>query len=669
MQWELDFRNTRLDCRDRSHVYVCKVGGNRDLMLSPPFPLCHLLGTILPVEPFEEGEIICEDDKLTASLEKLYFEGEITYWVGGRIPERHAITVGLGKGNLGEMFYIKDNCAMSRGKAKPFVRFDQVCAQFDATWVKECLRSCQDHHTSSCSISSSSLKGLHVIDCRTRTIVESRPSCEYVALSYVWSQAGTDQPDSVPVCLENAPNVIKDSIEVTLQLGFQYLWVDRYCIKEKDRLWQIGHMDVVYAHAQLTIIAAGDGDGLPGVNGTPRESHPYLKFGDFELIPTLPNLKQQLLKTEWDTRGWTYQEGVLSTRKLIFTQVQVYYECPRLAKAESVHVYHGYDAAPHMDDIILPDLIFRSPKTYKYGFMAHVSEFSKRNLTFDRDKLRAMQGILSAFAKSREPTFNFLGIPIVGQWDEATSHVQIQAKDSFFYGLCWSHGINTTARRVTMHPSWTWAGWTGGHIEELIQCTSVDYVPRKMWSDVWTSKSTGEMFEFPGHDTIQSFLSRHREDYYFLSVSAPTAEFEVVQLNYASLAKNASMTFYYRPSRSFQRVDARIWRIRAGDGYYAKYDVSSSRSAYFKISPDRELGDASQFKASKGIVIGSYYDDSLILWILLLEDKGGHYERFGICIMREMCWRDGNSIVLGNEIVEEWWEEVKQAPWPLTKIG
>lgn len=69
-----------------------------------------------------------------------------------------------------------------------------------------------------------------------------------------------DEEKSIP---ENCPKVINDSIEVTLLLNLRYLWVDKYCINQtdaKEKHDQIRHMDLVYANAQATIIAAASAD-------------------------------------------------------------------------------------------------------------------------------------------------------------------------------------------------------------------------------------------------------------------------------------------------------------------------------------------------------------------------------------------------------------------------
>ena len=122
------------------------------------------------------------------------------------------------------------------------------------------------------------------------------------SLSYVWGQSPSATLESVTdyayqPTLHELPKVIEDSIEVTLRLGFQYLWVDRYCINQSDKEDQhnqIRQMDLIYSNAEFTIIAAagnGPHHGLPGVRGTLRKYHPCFSFSGRTLIPTLPHAR------------------------------------------------------------------------------------------------------------------------------------------------------------------------------------------------------------------------------------------------------------------------------------------------------------------------------------------------------------------------------------------
>ena len=102
---------------------------------------------------------------------------------------------------------------------------------------------------------------------------------------------------------------------------------------------QIQKMDVIYGFAALTIIAAaGDGPehGLPGV-WQPRtaQRHTFRIGGKTLVVPDF-DLPRQILESRWNTRGWTYQEAYLSTRRLVFTDRMVYFHCRAMHCPENI---------------------------------------------------------------------------------------------------------------------------------------------------------------------------------------------------------------------------------------------------------------------------------------------------------------------------------------------
>lgn len=119
--------------------------------------------------------------------------------------------------------------------------------------------------------------------------------------------------------------------------------MDRLCIEDssEDRHHQINQMDRIYASAALTIVAAFGSDadaGLPGVGSTPRKGQSRLKIGDTTIISTIADPYQAIRTSTWAIRAWTLQEAVLSRRRLVFTDEQVYFECNAINVTESVNV-------------------------------------------------------------------------------------------------------------------------------------------------------------------------------------------------------------------------------------------------------------------------------------------------------------------------------------------
>jgi len=88
-----------------------------------------------------------------------------------------------------------------------------------------------------------SLPGFRAINCKKLPlVVEERSWSEkYVALSYVWGPPSGDWP-----------KIVLDAVEVTKQLGEQYLWVDRLCINQsnlQEKQFLISKMDAIYEGA------------------------------------------------------------------------------------------------------------------------------------------------------------------------------------------------------------------------------------------------------------------------------------------------------------------------------------------------------------------------------------------------------------------------------------
>ncbi|PMD16818.1 HET-domain-containing protein, partial [Hyaloscypha hepaticicola] len=209
----------------------------------------------------------------------------------------------------------------------------------------ECMAYCSENHRQTCStMETSPIESLRVIDCQTRTIIQAPPGCQYVALSYVWGPSTTPskntEAQNIPPTIQNEPKTISDAIHVTLKLGIRYLWIDRYCIDQSNKDEKhntIRVMDLIYSNARLTIITtAGENPdyGLPGVRGTVRRVQPRLEVGEHCLVSTLPHPNMSVNNSTWASRGWTYQEGLLSKRRLVFTDHQILYECNGMHCAE-----------------------------------------------------------------------------------------------------------------------------------------------------------------------------------------------------------------------------------------------------------------------------------------------------------------------------------------------
>ncbi|ORY05475.1 heterokaryon incompatibility, partial [Clohesyomyces aquaticus] len=163
----------------------------------------------------------------------------------------------------------------------------------------------------------------------------------YATLSYVW---GAAQEAVIPILTagktlqdlpQSLPNNIEDTLTVTSKLGIRYLWIDRYCINQRDAdevAIQTSIMHQIYRDSVFTIIAACGEDpsyGLPGVGKQRKLDPAFLPFTveDYTYQPVWWDAKKLISSSKWVTRGWTYQEQRFARRRIYFSDNGACFPC------------------------------------------------------------------------------------------------------------------------------------------------------------------------------------------------------------------------------------------------------------------------------------------------------------------------------------------------------
>jgi hypothetical protein len=238
-------------------------------------------------------------------------------------------------------------------------------------------------------------------------------------------------------------------------------------------------MDQIYENAILTIVdAAGDHDdyGLAGCGTTPlrrREKQPVARVGSRTYTWTLLGVACAVNISPWVTRGWTFQEGLLSTRCLFFTKKQVYFVCKKGSECETVP---RRPSANYFKDKIKLSSLFKTDQSMvsdtvyearqKKGYLADlvnlIDMYAARSLTDDSDALDAFRGILS-----RCHLHTYWGIPFIKFTQllrsRRTEKLPADFSDpgnvtaAFLAGLAWMPTARATKHRTCM-PSWSWLG-------------------------------------------------------------------------------------------------------------------------------------------------------------------------------------------------------------------
>jgi hypothetical protein len=199
-------------------------------------------------------------------------------------------------------------------------------------------------------------------------------------------------------------------------------------------------MDAVYSQAQLTIIAAAGSDpthGLPGVRSRPRLPQQQLTIGGVTFVQ-IKYPPRDFNLHPWASRAWTYQEGLLSRRKLIFTDHGVFYACNQTHGAECIKKYHSRT-------VLEPGPFAEMTRLhYDLTYETMIKEYTSRTLSFDSDALNACLGIL----KAKE---------IVHVWGVRMTMDVVARR----YALSLCFVCDRASRRRPAFPSWSWAGWNG----------------------------------------------------------------------------------------------------------------------------------------------------------------------------------------------------------------
>ncbi|KAH8587152.1 hypothetical protein B0O99DRAFT_665474 [Bisporella sp. PMI_857] len=170
----------------------------------------------------------------------------------------------------------------------------------------------------------------------------------------------------------------------------------------------------------------------------------------------------------WATRGWTYQEGVLSNRCLVFTREQILPLLSLHLPSKSGKYYHFAD---YMLSGIFRGDMYRVPEL-QYGFQSedtnsltkeietingNIRGYTSRNLTDPGDSLNAFLGVSSSISK-KDGVYLMLGIPV---WAGPFADDQPGLQHTFALSISiWFH-LGKPIEAISQFPSWSWIGWEG----------------------------------------------------------------------------------------------------------------------------------------------------------------------------------------------------------------
>jgi hypothetical protein len=248
------------------------------------------------------------------------------------------------------------------------------------------------------------------------------------------------------------PLTHREAILTTLFLGVRFLWIDSMCIIQDDAHdWEAeaARMSSVYANSLLTLAATSSSGPQEGLLNPYQSGFHTVLDGDKVMLRMETHQTIDTPSAPLNTRGWTLQETVLSPRSVCFGKDQWLWRCASRHATEDGFVDEDSSHGGGGFGLIQMASIAREGagadgRAYFRHWYALAANYSRRGLTFRRDKLGAIAGLAGAFTKHTGCTY------VAGLWAEDIA-----------VGLMW----NATSRGVTREagaiPSWSWTSVDG----------------------------------------------------------------------------------------------------------------------------------------------------------------------------------------------------------------
>ncbi|KAH7065066.1 heterokaryon incompatibility protein-domain-containing protein [Macrophomina phaseolina] len=336
------------------------------------------------------------------------------------------------------------------------------------------------------------------------------PYGRYVALTYCWGTRAftTLTPESQAsmvrgIDVAKIPQTIRDAIRITRLLGIRYLWVDSLCIFQgtsaqarRDWTEQSQQMANVYKNATLTIGSDTAEDAYQGfeyADGSINESLALLPSTWSSLKTNNPmfigpdGVQAGVPFPKLHTRGWTFQERLLSTRYFTFGSEGMFWECTQVRQYDNACLWHSYEELSQK----LPE----SPTFDDWHFL--LGEYSDKQLTKSEDRLVALAGLRAHFLRLR----GVQDTDLAGLW-----------RSNLSWDLLWDLRFGCRNDSISMAPSWSWTSTCSPVSWSFAGCWRTEHVCHSECASIVDatakSHSIGPTFKIEGRIKLSGFVSK-----------------------------------------------------------------------------------------------------------------------------------------------------------------
>ena len=342
-------------------------------------------------------------------------------------------------------------------------------------WVKECQNrhiECRNKGTTKLPTRLLRISSDDVFLIETSSQIST--TIHYMTLSHRWPKSGGMKLTKNTMihlerglAIKSLPPLFRDICELSMSLGYIYIWIDALCIvQDDDQDWmkESSRMVEVYAHSQLNMIAgASQQDESLFHKRNPLMLTPCIITGsklsqalDLGAIFTFSSDETaEIARLATESRAWILQECELSPRMVYFGDVEIIWECSTKLQSESSRI--GGVNWTSADNSERPRNIKSKLARFRQDYIGLtearcggiwtglVSKYTSLDITFEVDRLVAISG-LSQYLQHEAS--DQLGEYRAGLW-EIGFEQQLLWRD--FTGS----GIQPSSTYLA--PSWSWA--------------------------------------------------------------------------------------------------------------------------------------------------------------------------------------------------------------------
>ncbi|KAK7417784.1 hypothetical protein QQZ08_011480 [Neonectria magnoliae] len=363
-------------------------------------------------------------------------------------------------------------------------------------WIDTCTARDTTGHES-CSKEKQTLSPLRLLEVMSGDNVRLKETeglqVQYTILSYCWGTSpdvlkSRTVPSNLSLrlsgfSLRSLPQTLQDSVTLTRRLGISYIWIDALCIVQDSDEWVTESLRMMqyYENAYLTIIPVACSSADQGFLG--RRPWWVTKTIDWTgppdrklqfFFPGYTRISNELERSVWITRGWTFQERLLSARSLFVGRHCMMFECRFGYGSEDV----GPEIRSDPTIAFLPASAMHAAQSKEWNQVSLVrskwyqlaAQYAGRKLTNESDRLVALSGVASKFRQLLGDQDTYLD----GFW-----------KNDLWGGLLWRIPAGEFRSKPVLKsphfPSWSWCSvnrvlnW-GGEPESVACAKLVDII-------------------------------------------------------------------------------------------------------------------------------------------------------------------------------------------------